>query len=368
MKLLHTLLLIIIADVFRLSVGRLLKKAQIRSRQDPFDSLLARYTQPSVSSLQPTNQTSTAQDNNLALSDLLSSGGWPAQEMWDQAFSNALSGASEDPCDAPLLGRARLSPYGFGAHLNQFANEVALAMYAGKPIALCAPASVRDSWTRYFQDPGFSRCSTCDWGSGPRRYSQMGFDVSNGHDHDQVAAIKHFLYRKLFTLQTDSQMQVDTSLQSIGLSDTSYVGVHVRRGDKFQEVPPVPMANYVQAIVQMCASVGSNTIFVASDDDSVYGLLQSQLGSSYKVVEQPRLPPTDYQFRGEASRALSPEYGVEDGEKSVLVDVVALAHAAGFVGTASSNIGRLVYFLREPGSPATSLDEGGNDGFVTLKG
>jgi len=306
--------------------------------------------------------------STMSMSDLLGSAKWPKGDSFDQSFASVLSGGTSSPCSAPLLGRSRLSPYGFGAHLNQFANEVALAMYSGKPLALCAPSGVRDSWSVYFQDPGFGRCESCDWGQGPRLYTEMGWDVNDGPDHTQMVEVKRYLYTKLFTLQSDSQMVVDTGLQNLGLGSGAYVGVHIRRGDKSQEVPPVPMDKYVAAVSEMCSTTGASTVFLASDDESAHGLLQELLGSSIKVVEQQRLSADAYKLRGDASRSISPPFGEEDEEKSVLIDVAALVRSSGFVGTASSNIDRLVYFQRDPAKPSVSLDEGGNDGFVTLSG
>jgi hypothetical protein len=63
---------------------------------------------------------------------------------------------------------------------------------------------------------------------------------------------------------------------------------------------------------------------------------------------------------------MQPPFGEEEEEKNVLTDVTALVRSTGFIGTASSNIDRLVYFQRDPSKATLSLDEGGNDGFITL--
>merc|ERR1719197_2433296 len=116
----------------------------------------------------------------------------------------------------------------------------------------------------------------------------------------------------------------------------------------------------------MCSNTGTRTVFLASDDEAAKGQLQDALGSDYTVVEQARLPAEAYKLRGDAARSMSPPYGEEDEERSLLIDVSALVNSAGFVGTASSNVGRLVFFQRPQGAPAVSLDEGGNSGFITL--
>lgn len=303
--------------------------------------------------------------STLSISTLLASAKWPEKDSYDDVFRKVISGAAGQACSAPLLARSRLSPYGLGAHLNQFANEVELAMYSGQPLALCAPANVRDAWEKYFNDPGFSKCGECDWGSGPRQYREMGWDVSDSSDHTHMVDVKRYVYGKLFGLKYDVQETVNTGLSALGLP-SSYVGVHVRRGDKSQEVPLVPIERFASAIQEMSSSLGTTTIFLASDDAATHSSLQQLLGSSYKIIEQARLPAEAYKLRGDAARSMEPTYGVEDEEKSVLTDVSALVNAAGFIGTASSNIDRLVYFQRDASKPTLSLDEGGNDGFITL--
>lgn len=303
--------------------------------------------------------------STLSISDILKGAKWPDQDSYDQTFSKMLSGAAGNACSAPLLARSRLSPYGLGAHLNQFANEAVLAMYSGKPLALCTPPNVRDTWAKYFNDPGFPKCSECDWGAGPRQYREMGWDVSDSPDHAKMADVKHYLYGKLFSLNYDAQTSVDTGLSNLGLPNT-YIGVHVRRGDKSAEVPLVPIERFTAAIQEMSSTLGTTTVFLASDDASTHSALQTALGSSYKIIEQPRLAPEAYQLRGDAARAMQPPFGEEEEEKSVLIDVAGLVRSAGFIGTASSNIDRLVYFQRDTSKPTVSLDEGGNDGFITL--
>jgi hypothetical protein len=339
--------------------GALLRQSRRQPTID--DQLMSK----DMSALEQMMQSTTASPSDGgSVNDLLASARWPSRESWDQTLNSVISGAKADPCSAPLLARARLSPYGFGAHLNQFANEVALAMYSGKPIALCAPSNVRDEWSQFFQDPGFARCDSCDWNAGPRIYHEMGMDVDS-HDEAYAADLKRYLYKKLFTMNNDQQQPVDEgvqNLQSLGLSG-SYVGVHVRRGDKVQEVPPVPIEKYASTIRDLCSRVGASTVFLASDDETVNGQLAAELGSSYKIVEQPRLNAEVYKLRGDVARQMNPGSEVEDEERSVLVDVSGLVHSAAFVGTASSNIDRLVFFERDPNSPAISLDR---DGFLSM--
>lgn len=352
-----------------LNLGLILQaSAHLRKSDDAplsAEDELDQFMKDPVTTHAPLATPSMDSSSTLSISDILKGAKWPEQDSYDQTFSSVTSGAAGNACSAPLLARSRLSPYGLGAHLNQFANEVVLAMYSGKPIALCAPANVRDTWEKYFNDPGFSKCGECDFGVGPRQYREMGWDVSDSPDHAKMADVKHYLYGKLFSMKYETETEVSSGLTNLGLP-SSYIGVHVRRGDKSQEVPLVPIERFTSAIQEMSSTVGSNTVFLATDDASVHSALQTQLGSSFKIIEQPRLAAEAYQLRGDAARSMEPPFGEAEEEKSVLIDVAGLVRSAGFIGTASSNIDRLVYFQRDTSKPTVSLDEGGNDGFITL--
>lgn len=287
----------------------------------------------------------------------------PPRSDWDSVFKQVVSGAADAPCSAPVLGRARLKPDGLGSRLNQFANEIVLAMHHDEPVALCAPAAVRDTWAVYFQDPGFPRCDSCDFrGSTHNDAWQQGWWASGNLDHTWVDSMKHFLYSRLFRLTADMQSAVDQQRQSLGIDGSAYVGVHVRRGDKITEVPHTPIEQYADAVARLCEQVGAKKVFLASDDDSIFGELQEVLRQTheFELVQQPRLPADAYKLRGGPARMLQVANAVEEAERNILVDVGILAHADGFVGTASSGIGRFVYFMRDPASPAVSLDEHGD--------
>jgi hypothetical protein len=267
-----------------LSLGHVLQAAAyLRSRETVPTSLddavddLDKFMKAPATTQAPLSSPAAASDNSeLSMSDLLASAKWPEKDSYDEAFRKVVTGAAGQPCSAPLLARSRLSPYGMGAHLNQFANEVELAMYSGKPISLCAPADVRDAWAKYFNDPGFSKCGDCDWGTGPRQYREMGWDVSDSSDHTKMADMKRYIYGKLFSLEYGTQSAVDTGLSQLGLPE-SYIGVHLRRGDKSQEVPLVPVGSFVSSIQDMSHSLGTTTIFLASDDETMHSTLQEQL-------------------------------------------------------------------------------------------
>jgi len=295
--------------------------------------------------------------------------GWPRRATWETNWGNLVAKRIRDPCSAPVLARARLKPDGLGSNFNNFVNELVVAIYTGKPVALCAPPNVRDVWGLYFQDPGFSRCDKCDFRAGQHWDDAwaVGFSVSRDQDHTQVAEVKRFLYHKMFQLDASMAVAVKKMMHTLGLVDQRFVGVHVRRGDRILNAPPIPIANYAATVMKLCQQVATNNVYVASDDATIVAQLQTALGFSFKVVAQPRLSTeAGYKLRGDASREKVVPAIVEEEEANLLVDIMLLVQADAFAGTASSNIGRFVYFMRDPSKPTVSLDEHGD--FLSVPG
>jgi len=48
---------------------------------------------------------------------------------------------------------------------------------------------------------------------------------------------------------------------------------------------------------------------------------------------------------------------VDQSENSFVMDLLMLVHSSSFIGTASSNVGRFVFFMRAGDKPSVSLDE-----------
>lgn len=293
---------------------------------------------------------------------------WPPRATWDSLFARLTSGASSSPCSARVLGRARLKPDGLGSSVNNFANEMLVAMLSGEPVALCSPEGVRDVWASYFRDPGFPRCHTCDFRAGhhPEDAWIKGFEVGrsvlrNGRDdRASLEETKRFLYRHLFRLTDSAQATVDSRAQALGLEGRRFVGVHIRRGDRYKAETAIPINEFADAVRQRCATANTTTVFLATDDSRERSALQKALGPGFHVLEQTRLSADHYAVRGNSSRALPPSPEVLDAEMAIITDVSLLVRADAFVGTASSNIGRLVFFLRNQTLPAESLDDGGD--------
>jgi len=287
---------------------------------------------------------------------------WPPPSAWDHVFAQTLTARAADPCSAPVLGRARLKVDGLGSSLNNFANELVTAMHSGAPVAMCTPKGIRDPWIAHFKDPGFATCDRCDYRTGQHWDDAwvVGYELSESENHTEVAFLKRFIYKKLFQFTNKMESAISHRSRTHGLDGQFYIGVHIRRGDRFKEANHILISSYAVAVRRLSARVNSSKVFLASDDSTVSVDIKRLLGQHYQVSEQPRLPVDRYTVRGDEARVWPPSARVLEAEENVLVDVALLARSTAFIGTASSNVGRLVYFMREPNSLSISLDNSGD--------
>lgn len=110
------------------------------------------------------------------------------------------------------------------------------------------------------------------------------------------------------------------------------------------------MSAATRAIRDAVAQSGARKVYVASDDPRAFKALQGIFMSELEMVQQPPV-----------SRRLLEDrtYGDDAATISLLTDIVALRRASVFIGTASSNIGELVYYLRR-GKSCVSMDSEGD--------
>merc|ERR1719191_1666065 len=82
-------------------------------------------------------------------------GQWEA--IWDSLMANSTT------CDTPFQATMQLADdsHGFGSNMNNFVNELLVAMYTGRPITLCSPVVLRNLYSENFLNPGLPRCARC---------------------------------------------------------------------------------------------------------------------------------------------------------------------------------------------------------------
>lgn len=149
---------------------------------------------------------------------------------------------------------------------------------------------MHDSWVKFFKDPGFARCSTCQGivgeflrvGPGQDLQYPMGIEAGSCASNVLGANIslptKRYVYSRLFEFKPEIMEKHASLLTSLGLDGVPYVGVHLRRGDKASEMelmglPQSSALDFAVEIRKQCKLInagGESTchVFLASDDSS----------------------------------------------------------------------------------------------------
>jgi len=248
-------------------------------------------------------------------------------------------------------------PHGAGSFLNDNVNQILKAMHENRSLAVCAYKNLRTPWDEFFLDGGLRRCGAC---RPPKQWYDAYSAVAMARlDQSQVRTVKGFLYRQLYQWTPYFLKEFEQFRQRLNFTADMgpYVGVHVRRGDKctsyWCEAKPVGLITYAKKAKEMCHILKTTTVFVTTDSPGqVVHSLTRHLGSKYRIVTPPKHNPREFWQRGS-------KYSSQ-GRRDLLLEMKMLIQADGFIGTASSNLGRFVYFMRSSKKRSWSLDDGGN--------
>ncbi|CAM9717302.1 unnamed protein product [Ectocarpus sp. 12 AP-2014] len=176
-----------------------------------------------------------------------------------------------------------------------------------------------------------------------------------------------------FREDTDSILREDTVA---AVRSERYVAIHVRRGDKIThgEAKMTEVPVYLQAAESFLGNstegeVGPSSItglWVASDDSSVLQEVKALASNYFPKVQPERV--VSISFRTEAPALHSDGVKLPSTSRSMTYELYVglhaelymMSHAEIFVGTFSSNVGRLVYLMREvnglPRNSSISVD------------
>jgi hypothetical protein len=162
---------------------------------------------------------------------------------------------------------------------------------------------------------------------------------------DRLALARN-LAGRIWRLKAPTRARIDDLLAESGLEPgMSYVGVHVRRGDKDKEVAFVALTEYIRA-VDAVAPASDTPVFVASDDSSVASALAILAPGRAIFTLSPAASPA---IRGGHDQLAHNRGALKHNRarvEALLAEIHALVHADLFVGSFSSNLGRLVHVLR----------------------
>jgi hypothetical protein len=197
--------------------------------------------------------------------------------------------------------------------------------------------------------------------------------------------MKRAVSKKIYQLNDDTLNRVEENMKQIGFSsEVKTIGVHIRRGDKAKEAEPIDDEKYAEEIQHQETKMGDlykesdhawgkadldvyyskkaaqikteaakypdvKTVYLASDDPLAHDAIKKALGDEYKIIGA---AAEEWTKEKEAS-----QYSDEQSMLNVLTDVEALKRSEVFIGTASSNMARMIYFMRDAEKKSVSLDE-----------
>lgn len=181
-------------------------------------------------------------------------------------------------------------------------------------------------------------------GKESRHYEYPDLNI-NGDIFHAMQQLFAMLLRPIATFKEE----IDATLETF--EARSVLGIHVRRGDKLiREAGMFPVEEYVTKAQQ--ASFAFSKMFIASDS----GQTLTEFEAAFPEMAYTSF--CDVKSEGHDQRTFNNrtiEARVADTKK-LIKDIYILKTAPYFVGTFSSNVGRLVHTLRN-GKDSLSLDE-----------
>jgi len=317
----------------------------------------------------------------------MKSDGLAMPQMGNRLLHSTQAGAA-DPCGATILatiGPSQPKGIGFGARMNNFAIEILLAAYLNVSLAACE-SQFGDHFASQMWLPHYlnvlpvpicndeQRCNFDRWNNRLQPW-MMGRLLLSRMETSKVSNLLHFVYPYILTVNSHTQDRVEATIRELGLDGADYVGVHVRLGDKIYEKGVTPPSSHAGAIdkvdfpkghvrhrldISMDKSmVGSSInrtldtlgvvpgtkVFITSDDPHAFAEIDAAIGTKYQLRSLKERGNTGTGMgRGESR----PDYQDDDTSLALVTDIEILRRANIFLGTASSNLGRLVYVLRDP--------------------
>ncbi|CAH1803122.1 unnamed protein product [Owenia fusiformis] len=151
-----------------------------------------------------------------------------------------------------------------------------------------------------------------------------------GHHKQPELWVVSQLVKYLYELNSNFKKRLQKTKEWIGYKHP-IVGVHIRRGDKIREAPPVPTHTYMEHVARYYEHTPNaeheSLVYLASDDANVY----NETTNEYKAYRFVYIDPST------TGRKLD----------RAVADLFLLADSDFFVGTFSSSFGRLIHELRQ---------------------
>lgn len=266
---------------------------------------------------------------------------------------------------------------GFGSKVNNIMNQLAVAAYANVSVSMAADVGrlldFVTTWISFFESPlpfCVKKKTSSDRNKMLSRQERVFFQNLSKADPRYAEDFKRAIYKTYYQYKPETTTHIQNTLNRYDLPDR-FFGVQIRHGDKAEEADPIQTEDYAHIVREERDSVSSavamarsaaqqiiamesqniRTVWLASIDRYAEAALRDALGDKYVVKS---LNQTESDWGGSAREFYYPGSEIV---YDVLTDVEALRRSHTFIGTASSNLARLVYFLREPHTKSVSLDE-----------
>jgi hypothetical protein len=154
------------------------------------------------------------------------------------------------------------------------------------------------------------------------------------------AEVCQVLMRMVWRLKPVAREEIHGLLAPLDLAAAPYAAIHVRRGDKHKEAATTELTAYLDALAQHRPNL--RRVFVATDDFAVVRELR-HLRPDWEwltLADESRGGHQQRQFNRKRASVRRREI------LEILADVEALRAGAFFIGTWSSNLGRIVGLLK----------------------
>lgn len=178
------------------------------------------------------------------------------------------------------------------------------------------------------------------WKSFNRDFLSKRFDLPTYYlkDVDSYTACKK-IAQSIWKYNSDTEEEIEKRLKDLNIG-ANYIGFHIRRGDKEKEVDFIDLGKWCSLAREIDPKI--KKIFVASDD--------------FRVIEEIQAKNPDWEVFSlcQTSRRgyVQKEFNSKSADMrkndiiSFLTDIEVLRKSDYFIGTFSSNVGRLMALLK----------------------
>merc|ERR1719197_1760041 len=288
----------------------------------------------------------------------------PGKDQWENRLLRVIEGSRGDPCSADLLSNGFNNEHsGFFSRVDLVINELGLAMYFNKSVALCNPGPfVKRVWQQYYKSFDIGVCpepKRCDLDIAKARLGNNFSHQLLNADRKYLLDFKEFTYEHMFVLKPSSVESVAKYWKGMGFNNTGkHIAVHIRHdytsGEKEVMLPAETYADAIRNASREHTGLSPPySVYVASDDkpavDKLTTLLKTGFGRElYKVYFRYSPDSKEVKKRGDHSDG--------SGVSALLADFEAMRTAKVFIGTQSSNMGRTAFYARGRNKDSRSLD------------